>query len=354
MAEMTLTKEMFGKNNGRQYIHMVQSFSPDENLDYETAHKIALEMAEYFEGFQVLVATHKDRNHIHSHFVINSVNFETGYKFQQSKKDMLEKVRPFSDAICLKYGLSVIAPKESGKMVGQNEYQTAAKDESWKRRLAERIEEAMSESHYKEDFLFIMEMHGYEVNWSDKRKHITYTTPDGNKFRCNKLHDVKFAKENMEAYFEQRIQSPKTQGQSELCSGETDSAGDGNENEGTNRGNNADGKTHTTPRDAGASAENAVQNGGEVEPDVGGYISSGQLAGEDGSPIRSVDNRSSGESERLNREASADGTDAIHGNCSRREATVLPVWDRHDPGYSLDYDDCLEGDELDDDDEWER
>ena len=79
--EMLSTKMRYGKTDGRMFYHLVQSFSPEENITPETAHEIALRFAEeQFHEYEVLVATHTDKAHIHSHFIINSVSCENGYK----------------------------------------------------------------------------------------------------------------------------------------------------------------------------------------------------------------------------------------------------------------------------------
>ena len=75
LEEMQTVKNLYNKTTGRQYIHLVQSFSPNDNLSYDKAHEIGLELAKQYKGFQVLVATHTDREHAHNHLVINSVSF---------------------------------------------------------------------------------------------------------------------------------------------------------------------------------------------------------------------------------------------------------------------------------------
>jgi len=89
--EMQATKELWGKTGGRTYKHFVQSYHADEQITPEQAHKNAIELAkgtEAWKGHEVLIATHIDRGHIHSHFIVNSVNFENGYKLQWSKADL--------------------------------------------------------------------------------------------------------------------------------------------------------------------------------------------------------------------------------------------------------------------------
>ena len=88
--EMQVTKLLWNKTDGRTYKHYVQSFAPDEEITPEQAHAIANEFVEscpQFKGFEVLIATHQDREHIHTHFILNSVSFEDGHKFQQKRTE---------------------------------------------------------------------------------------------------------------------------------------------------------------------------------------------------------------------------------------------------------------------------
>ena len=115
--EMMNTKLRYKKADGRMYYHLLQSFHPDENLTPETAHEIALRFTEEnFPGYEVLIATHVDRNHIHSHMVINSVNAESGYKYHSDNKE-IQRLRDSSDKLCLEYGLSVIESAPSKQKV---------------------------------------------------------------------------------------------------------------------------------------------------------------------------------------------------------------------------------------------
>lgn len=196
--EMMTTKEQFDKLSGRQYKHFIQSFNPHDDLNHYQAHKIGLKWAETnFKGYEVLIATHQDKEHIHTHFIVNSVSFENGEKYRQSKKD-LEKMKEVSDKICEREGLSVIKQKTPGKELSMNEYQVAIKGESWKFKLINEIDNSMAHSKSKEEFIKSMEDKGYKVNWQDTRKYITYTIPEGKKVRDNKLHEDKYTKEAME------------------------------------------------------------------------------------------------------------------------------------------------------------
>lgn len=201
--EFMNTKQLYGKTKGRMFYQMVQSFHKDEPITPDTAHEIALKLAQEFQGYEVLVATHVDREHIHSHFIINSVSAENGYKYRSNPEE-IQRLRMVSDKLCLEYGLSVLPPKkgkEKVQRISSREYRSIVKGESWKMRLIVDIEDAMKLARSKEHFIVLMEAEGYQVRWTDSRKYITYTTPDGKQCRDIKLHEMKFTKEVMEHEF---------------------------------------------------------------------------------------------------------------------------------------------------------
>jgi len=197
------TKLLHHKEVGRMYYHMVQSFPKGEEVPPETAHEIALKLAAYFADYQVLVCTHVDREHIHSHFIINSVGMETGRKFHLSTPE-LEPLRRRSDELCWQYGLSVYEPQQQAEQVkgmGVAEYHAAAKGESWKWRLINVIDEAMKYAGSRAEFIELLSFEGYSVTWTPERKYVTYACPGGQKCRDNKLHADKYLKERMEDEF---------------------------------------------------------------------------------------------------------------------------------------------------------
>lgn len=200
LEEMLYTKNLYHKNSGRQYIHIIQSFDPKDNLSAEQVHNVGIKLANTFNGFQVLIATHIDKNHLHNHLVINSVSFENRYKIQMSKKD-LQYIKDYSDKLCLEIGASVIPKKEKTNYIKRNEYRVAKQGKSWKFKLMNAIDLSLAESNTKEEFIKNMNKLGYQVNWTDTRKYITYTTPEGYKCRDNKLYDEKYSKGAMENEF---------------------------------------------------------------------------------------------------------------------------------------------------------
>ena len=110
--EFKNTREMYGKTDGVKYYHFVQSHPSGYKIEPALAHKIAVEFAgKAFPGHEVVVATHIDADHIHSHFVLNAVNAETGLKYH-SNKFTLQELRQLSDEICQKYGVTTLSKPE--------------------------------------------------------------------------------------------------------------------------------------------------------------------------------------------------------------------------------------------------
>ena len=207
------TKLLYHKDGGVMFYHMVQSFPKGEMIDPRQAHEAARRLAKYFDGCEVLVCTHVDREHIHSHCVINSVNFETGKKLHMAKEQIQELMRR-NDAICLEMGLPVFEPTtQQARGMSGAEYHTALRGQSWKLRLMNTIDACMKYAADKDAFVSLLASEGYQARWESTRKYITYTTPDGLKCRDNRLHEEKYCKEAMEHEFRIRAEvvSARTQ-----------------------------------------------------------------------------------------------------------------------------------------------
>ena len=209
--EFLSTKLLHHKDGGVMFYHMVQSFPKGANIDPRTAHEAARQLAGYFEGCEVLVCTHTDREHIHSHCIINSVNFETGKKVHMAD-EQIQELRVRNDQICEELGLPKFQKDEQRQSRGMSnaEYYTASKGESWKFELMRVIDECMRCAGNREEFLILLRSEGYDATWTDSRKNITYTTPEGRKCRDSKLHIEKYLKENMEAEFGYRTENDNT------------------------------------------------------------------------------------------------------------------------------------------------
>ena len=265
--EFLSTKLLHHKDGGVMFYYMVQSFPKGADIDPCAAHEAARRLAGYFEGCEVLVCTHTDREHIHSHCIINSVNFETGRKVHMAD-EQIQELRVRNDQICEELGLPKFQRDEHRQSRGMSnaEYYTASKGESWKFELMRVIDDCMRYAGNRDEFLTLLRAEGYDATWTDSRKNITYVTPDGRKCRDSKLHMEKYLKENMEAEFGYRTENDNTRN--------VDAAqkADGR---GTTAGTQRDGDGAELERDAqnaarSVSAAEAAGRGLENAPDAGG------------------------------------------------------------------------------------
>ena len=265
--EFLSTKLLHHKDGGIQFYHMVQSFPRGADIDPRTAHEAARQLAGYFAGCEVLVCTHTDREHIHSHCIINSVNFETGKKVHMAD-EQIQELRVRNDQICEELGLPKFQRDEQKRSRGMSnaEYYTADRGESWKFELMRVIDECMWYAASREDFLALLRAEGYGATWTYNRKSITYTTPDGRKCRDSRLHMTKYRKENMEVEFGYRT---------EIDTGRTGSAAQEIDGRGAAAGTGRDGDGTKLERDAqnaarSVSAADAAGREPENAPDAGG------------------------------------------------------------------------------------
>lgn len=201
--EFIATRQMHRKDSPVWFYHYVQSFSPNEEITGALAHRVAREFAEQaWPDSEVLIATHTDAEHIHSHFIVNAVCYTSGKMLRQGP-NTLNGLRTLSDELCLKHDLSVLLKQQQRKAKGMSarEYRSAAKGESWKFRLMNTIDQCMRYASTREEYISLMESEGYQVRWTAGRKNITYTTPTGMKCRDDRLHDRRYTKEVMEYEF---------------------------------------------------------------------------------------------------------------------------------------------------------
>lgn len=188
--EFAEVKKAFGKTDGRTYYHMIQSFSPDDRITPEQAHEVGLQMAELFEGYQVLVVTHTNKAHTHNHLVINSVNFENGKKLTISNQK-LEEIKNYSNSICLQNGWDVTEAKTRRN-----------RNPKWKQIIIEDALTAMAESYSMDEYISKLKELGIYVSYNPDYKYMTYSDAEGHKCRDAKLFDERLLKKNLELYFD--------------------------------------------------------------------------------------------------------------------------------------------------------
>lgn len=192
-------KSIWDKDSGRMYAHNIISWHKDEAITPEQAFEFGKEFAEnWFQGFQTVVAVHKDKEHIHCHLVTNTVSFEDGRRLHNTRKD-LERMKELTNRMCKERDLSVAekgrhfngTPMENGTLTAwskdkynliQNE-----KAKSYLSECAIAFIKAIKGCFSKEEFIRRMEKSGWKVNWSDRRKHITFQNEQGQKVRDSNL-----------------------------------------------------------------------------------------------------------------------------------------------------------------------
>lgn len=162
--DMMHTKKRKSNTGGRLGYHIIQSFKPGE-VTAEEAHQIAIELCKRsFNDYEVVIGTHTDKEHIHSHIVINSVSFITGKKYRDSTRDLFEGIKATSDDICREHGLSVIVPPEVKTNTTYFEWLARkGKRISWQSLIRMDIDDCIKQAFSYGNFLTLMRMKGYEI-----------------------------------------------------------------------------------------------------------------------------------------------------------------------------------------------
>ena len=326
-ADFMTTKRLHHKTDGVLFYHMVQSFPKGEVVDPGTAHAAALKLAEYYEGYEVLVCTHTDREHIHSHFLINSVNFDTGKKLHIAK-EQLQELRQRNDQVCVEFSIPVFQPrdrKQKTKTMTVGEYHTAARGQSKKLQLMNLINDCMRHASSREEFIALMESEGCKVRWEASRRNITYTTPGGWQCRDRLLFGDKYLKEKME--YEFRIRAEIIHGRT---AGEEPSRADGTAHTATSgTGADAASRSASHERGVGGSAERPLRAGvscGETDrTSQEGQRTAGAAPEPDADGGAAESGEASGADERTGWEAEREAFFSAHHQAAQT-ATAAPGW----------------------------
>ena len=169
-----VTRMAFHKDDKILSHHYVQSFSPNENVTPELAHQIGVElMKKVAPNFQVIISTHVDKDHIHNHIIINSVNMKTGMKWKGNKTTLEEALWKESDKLCRQHGLTIIEKQSGLSGIDQSTQKLAEKGKSWKVDLCKALDEATEMCLTKKDFINYMKNKGFEITRYTDR-HITF------------------------------------------------------------------------------------------------------------------------------------------------------------------------------------
>ena len=232
-------KKMWDKDTGRMYAHNIISWHKDEQITPEQAFEFGKQFAEtWFSGFQTLVAVHKDKDHIHCHLVTNSVSYEDGRKLHNTRKD-LERMKQLTNQMCRERGLTVAEKGKhfDGSQIEKGEVIAWSKDkynlfrqqvkDSFVADCAMAVLKALENCISKEKFIEKMKQFGWKVNWTEKRKHITFQNQVGKKIRdsnLSKTFHLDISKEDLENEFDRnyervRAEAERTNGADEELAG---------------------------------------------------------------------------------------------------------------------------------------
>ena len=167
--QMMETKQELGKTCGRLGYHIIQSFQPGE-ITPELALELAKEFAStYLDEYEVVIGTHVDKHHIHSHILFNSVNQQTGEKYHVSTQDYYRQIRAISDRLCREHGLSVIMEGKADKAVSYIEWLRQRSGQPTFRAMLEAdLREAIEDANDMGHFFLIMEHKGYEIKHGNR------------------------------------------------------------------------------------------------------------------------------------------------------------------------------------------
>ena len=218
LEEMQNTKHFYDKTEGRQYKHYVHSFKPTEITPMQ-ANKLCEQLfKEKFPSHEIFIATHVDKEHIHNHVIINSVNFETGKKLHL-ENNFLKALKQRSNEISKEHGITTYdighkAERGEVRAWTMNKYKSLEKHateingklfQSYYAQTIINIDKSRENANNKQEFIKSMESKGFKVNWQDHKKHITITTPSGKKIRTSNivktLNDDSYSKNGLLAKF---------------------------------------------------------------------------------------------------------------------------------------------------------
>lgn len=179
--EMAITAKQGTGRGDRIAYHLMQAFSPEDDITPEKALELGIEFAQRVTGgkCEFVIATHVDKEHIHNHIIFNSVDYVNHRKYHSDKKDKY-RIRDINDDICRANDLSVLLQYDGKR---KQKYENIHKKQKnvWIQKLQKAIDQAIQTSNTYEDFLFALEMEGYEIN-KTRKKYISFRAPGQERF----------------------------------------------------------------------------------------------------------------------------------------------------------------------------
>lgn len=210
LTQMQQTTRFYGKSQGTQAFHIIQSFAPGE-VTPELALQLAQEFAqEHLKEYQVVIGTHCDHAHIHNHIVFNAVSFVNGRKYHSTPQTYYRQIRALSDRLCREHGLSIIM-EDGERRRGMSYAEWKAVQDggvSLRQVVARDVREVLSYALDYGEFLMIMEDKGYEIRHG---KYLSFRSYGYEHFIRPKLDDVKCTEDSIRAHIDRELENPAAQ-----------------------------------------------------------------------------------------------------------------------------------------------
>ena len=216
-SDFRLTKAVFDNLEGRQYKHFSQAFEKDSGLSQDQIHKAGIDlvkMCKQFEGFQAVIITHNDKEHLHNHIVINSVNSETGKKFRMSNSELKTLKKNMDNYLKKEFNLEPTKAKDGIVKTQDTKTHQAIKRalesdyESFTLTLAKDIKKSLDESTTQEDLKANLEKKDIKMDVSESHNTIMFVDKNKKKVSSKKLNQifgVEFDKESLEKTLENNV-----------------------------------------------------------------------------------------------------------------------------------------------------
>ena len=212
--EMKMNNDKFHfmeEKESRTCYHGYQSFDPKEkNLTPEEVHQMGIElMKRLYPNYQVLVATHIDRGHLHNHFIVNAVDM-SGKKLEDrlaNPKEGLYGLRDASDEIALEHGLKIIEDAPKIGRFHKNKYLYNLANKSWKSQIIEMLEHLKEECFSFDELLERLSLEGYQIK---SGKNIRIKPLGKEKFVTMKVLGEDYSEEKLREFFYDKRSNDKT------------------------------------------------------------------------------------------------------------------------------------------------
>lgn len=165
LLEFKDIQRKYNMKGTRVAYHIIQSFSPKDDITEEQANEIGKRLCEeLYPDYQCIISTHIDKGHIHNHICLNAISLD-GKKLEDrlsNEKEGLYGLSDTSDKIAAEYGCFIM-PRKTYLKSKTKDYYHQYKEQSWKEKIKEDIEGILPKCDSLEEFLDELSIADYEV-----------------------------------------------------------------------------------------------------------------------------------------------------------------------------------------------